>query len=174
MAGVAYAVYDLYASSYTLDLEFMIVKAVLIGGVALAFTFYGGIGQADAIALALIAADPNRLSPITVLLPTAIIALAHIGYEFGVGNARGAKTIPMQQFLREQRWIPKAIVEDGRRTEVKNDVNVAREEVQASGKTDAKVEVRYGVPTVAYLGAGYLVYLAYLLLFNYTTFANLP
>jgi Flp pilus assembly protein protease CpaA len=174
LAGVAYVVYSLYASSSTLDLEFLVVKVVLIGGISLAFTFLGGIGQADAIALTLVAADPYSLSPLIALFATAIIALIHIGYEFAVGNARGAKTIPMAQFLREQRWIPKAIVSDETRMEVSSDVNVAREEVEAAGKPDAMVEVRYGVPTVAYLGVGYVAYLAYLLAFNYSAFASLP
>jgi len=174
LAGVAYVVYSLFASSLTQDLEFVVLKVALIGGIALAFAFFGGIGQADAIALAFLAADPYSLSPLIALFATSIIALIHIGYEFGVGNARGAKTIPMAQFLREQRWIPKAIVSDGTRAEVNNDVNVAREEVEAAGKPDAMVEVRYGVPTVAYLGVGYVIYLTYLLAFNYSAFASLP
>ena len=174
IAGVAYVVYSLLASSLTEDLEFVVVKVALIGGIALAFAFFGGIGQADAIALAFLAADPYTLSPLIALFATSIVALIHIGYEFAAGNARGAKTIPMAQFLREQRWIPKAIVSDGTRAEVSNDVNVAREEVEAAGKPDAMVEVRYGVPTVAYLGVGYVVYLAYLLALNYSAFASLP
>ncbi len=174
MAGVGYAVYSLYASSMTLELEFVVLKVALIGGIALAFTFMGGIGQADAIALAFVAADPYPLSPLTALFATAVVALIHIGYEFAVGNARGAKTIPMAQFIREQRWIPKAILSDGTRTEVSSDVNVAREEVEAAGKPEGMVEVRYGVPTVAYLGVGYVAYLVYLLAFNYSAFASLP
>jgi hypothetical protein len=34
--------------------------------------------------------------------------------------------------------------------------------------------VTYGVPTVAYLGFGYLVYLVYLVLFGGTAFLSLP
>jgi Flp pilus assembly protein protease CpaA len=174
LVGVGYVVYSLYVNSLTLNLEFLLVKVALIGGIALAFTFLGGIGQADAIALAFVAADPYTVSPLASLFATAIIALAHIAYEFAVGNARGAKTIPMPQFLREQRWIPKAVISNGTRTKVNGDVNVAREEVEAAKKPDAMVEVRYGVPTVAYLGLGYVVYLVYLLGFNYSTFASLP
>ena len=174
IAGVAYVVYSLLASSLTEDLEFVVVKVALIGGIALAFAFFGGIGQADAIALAFLAADPYTLSPLIALFATSIVALIHIGYEFAAGNARGAKTIPMAQFLREQRWIPKAIVSGETRAEVNNDVNVAREEVEAAGKPDAMVEVRYGVPTVAYLGVGYVIYLAYLLALNYSAFTSLP
>lgn len=173
LAGVALVVYSVIVSSSPNPL-FFVVKVALVGGIALGFTLLGGIGQADAIALAFIAADPYPLSPLAPLFATAAIALVHIGYEFAIGNAKGAKTIPMAQFLREQRWIPKAILSDGTRTEVNNDVNVARDEVEAAKKPDAEVEVRYGVPTVAYLGVGYVAYLVYLLAFSYPTFASLP
>jgi len=174
VVGVAYVVYRLYVALPSDSLEFLLVKVLLIGGIAFVFTYIGGIGEADAIAIAFVAADPYTASPLPTLFATAVVALGHIGYEYAVGNARGAKVIPMSQFLREQRWIPKAIVSDDSRVEVNNDVNVAREEVEASQKKDAMVEVRYGVPTVAYLGAGYVIYLVYLLLFNYSAFAALP
>ena len=53
-------------------------------------------------------------------------------------------------------------------------MNVAREEVEAANSPGAQVEVKYGVPTVAYLGIGYVAYIAYLLLFNYQVSASLP
>ena len=174
VVGVGYAGYSLFANSFESQLEFLALKVALIGGIAFAFTYLGGIGEADAIALALLAGDPYSLSPLAALFATAMVALVHIGYEYGVGNARGAKTIPMAQFLREQRWIPKAIIAGESRTEVNSDVNVAREEVEASGDKDAAVDVRYGVPTVAYIGVGYAIYLVSLLTFNYSTFLALP
>lgn len=169
LAGAAYVVYLEFP-----NLGLLIIKVALVGGIALAFTLTGGIGQADAIALAIIAVDPYQLSPILPLFGAAMVALAHIGYEFFTGNARGTKTIPMEKFLREQRWIPKAIVSEGGRTEVNKDVNVAREEVEARKDPQASVEVAYGVPTVAYLGVGYLIYLVYLLVFNQPAFLSLP
>jgi hypothetical protein len=174
LIGSGYVVYSYYAFQTMQGLEFLIVKIVLIGGIALAFAFFGGIGQADAIAIAFIAADPYPLSPVPPLFASAFVALSHIGYEYAVGNARGGRTIPMQQFLREQRWIPKAVIADGVRTEVDRDVNVAREEVEAKKLPDATVEVSYGVPTVAYLGIGYVAYLVYLFLFNFQVFLSLP
>jgi hypothetical protein len=174
LVGAGYVVYSYYAFQTTQGLEFLIIKIVLIGGIALAFAFCGGIGQADAIAIAFVAADPYPLSPVPPLFAGAFVALSHIGYEYAVGNARGGRKISMQQFLREQRWIPKAIIADGIRTEVNRDVNVAREEVQAKNLQDASVEVSYGVPTVAYLGIGYVAYLVYLVLFNLPAFLSLP
>lgn len=173
VAGFAYVLYSFYVGAVP-DFWFYFVKLVMIGGVALGFTFFGYVGQADGIAIALVAADPYMLSPLLPLLAAAVVALGHIGYEFGVGNARGTKTIPMAQFLKEQRWIPKAVTSGGTRTEVSSDVNVAREEVEASGNPDAAVEVKYGVPTVAYLGIGFAAYVAYLIVFNYAAFVSIP
>lgn len=172
--GVAYVVYSYFLGATTLGFEFYLVKVVLLGGIALAFTYFGLVGQADGIAIAFVAADPYALSPIVPLFAAAVVALFHILYEYLSGNAGGGKVIPMEQFLREQRWIPKAVVSDGVRKEVSRDVNVAREEVEAAGKPGATVEVRYGVPTVAYLGVGYVAYLFYLVAFNYPAFAGLP
>ncbi len=172
--GVAYVVYWLVAVSTTAGLEFFLLKVALVGGIAVVFTFFGGIGQADAIAIALVAGDPYPPSPLLPLFAGAAIALVHIGYEYLIGNAKGGRTIPMEQFLKEQRWIPKAILADGARTEVSSDVNVAREEVEAAGKPGAEVEVKYGVPTVAYLGLGYIAYIVYMILLNYPTFVSLP
>jgi hypothetical protein len=167
--GAAYSIYWAYP-----NLEFPLVKLAIVGGVALAFVLLGGVGQADAIGLALIAADPYSLSPIIPLVGAAIVAVCHIAYEFLVGNARGTKTIPLDKFLREQRWIPKAVVSGGVRTEVSKDVNDAREDVQAKAKPGDSVEVTYGVPTVAYLGLGYVGYLVYLLAANPHVFFALP
>jgi hypothetical protein len=169
IAGAAYAVYSAYP-----DLAFPVLKLALVGGIALAFLLYGGIGQADAIALALIAADPYRVPLVFPLIGAAVVALAHTAYEFAVGNARGVLTIPMEKFLREQRWIPKAVIYNGVRKEVGRDVNTARDEVEANYKPGTSVEVTYGVPTVAYLGIGYVAYLVCLLLFNQAAFFSLP
>lgn len=174
LAGAAYVAYSFYESASSPNLEYLLLKVGFVGGVALVFIFFGGIGQADGIAMAFVAADPYILSPLAPLFAAAVVALVHIGYEFAVGNAKGGRTIPMAQFLREQRWIPKAILSEGTRTEVDSDVNLAREEVEAANKPDAMVEVRYGVPTVAYLGIGYVAYLVYLVAFSYAAFASLP
>jgi Flp pilus assembly protein protease CpaA len=173
-AGVVYIFYTFYTTGLPLGLEFLLLKLALVGGIALAFAFFGGIGEADAIAIAFVAADPYPLSPLPPLFATAVVSLVHIGYEYAVGNARGDRLIPMEQFLKEQRWIPRAIVSEGARTEVSSDVNVARDEVVAANKPEARVEVRYGVPTVAYIGAGYAIYLVYLLAFNSSAFLSLP
>lgn len=172
--GAAYVLYWVYTQQTPVDMEFFILKVALVGGVGAVFTLIGSIGEADAIAMALVAADPWILSPFAPLIGAAALALSHIGYEFAIGNARGTKTIPMERFLKEQCWIPGAIVSEEGRTEVSDDVNVAREEVEASGKQGASVEVKYGVPTVAYLGAGYLAYVVYLIVANHAVFAALP
>lgn len=167
--GVAYSIVVAFPS-----IELLVVKVGLVGAVALAFTYFGAIGQADAIALVFVAADLNPASPIIPLIGTAAAAGVHIGYQYAVGNAKGVKTIPVQKFKEEQRWIPKAVISDGVRAEVSDDVNLAREEVSLKSKEGSLVEVTYGVPTVAYLGVGYLMYVLYLVLFATRTFVALP
>lgn len=172
LAGVAYIFYVEFVTGSGLELE--VARVALVGGIAFAFAFLGGVGQADAIAIAFVAADPYPLSPIPPLFAAGAIALAHIGYEYMAGNAKSGQVIPIEKFLREQRWIPKALVKDGVRTEVSRDVNVARDEVEAKQSPGAAVEVAYGVPTAAYLGLGYAAFLVYLLVFNLTAFVSLP
>lgn len=167
--GVGYSILVGFPS-----VELQVVKVALVGGIALAFTLLGQVGQADAIALAVIAGDPSPLSPILPLVFTGVVAGIAIGVQFTKGNARGTKSIPIEQFLKEQRWIPRAVVVAGRRIEVDSDVNVAREEVAAKFGPGAVVEVVYGVPTVAYIGLGYVAFLLYLLAFAPQAFLSLP
>jgi len=169
LLGAVYAFYSLYPA-----VEFLAVKIGLVGVIALIFTFLGYMGQADGIAFAFLAADPLPLSPIPPLFGTAVVALGHIGYEYAWGDARGTLTIPIERFLKEQKWIPKAVISNGSRKEVDRDVNVARELVAKDRADGAMVEVTYGVPTVAYLGLGYLAFLVYLLVFNQAVFLALP
>ena len=169
LMGSAYAIYSMFP-----NLELELIKLGLIGGIALLFAYLGAVGQADSIALVFLAADPYRFSPILPLFGAAAVALGHIGYEATRGNVWGSKTIPMERFLKEQKWIPKAVIANGVREEVSSDVNVARDEVETNQKHGAMVEVKYGVPTVAYLGIGYLAYLAFLLVFNQAVLLSLP
>jgi Flp pilus assembly protein protease CpaA len=152
--------------SYPATELFQLAKVAVIGGIALGFAYMGGIGEADAIAMAVLACDPYPLSPILPLVASGVVAASHIAYELAAGNAGRKKTIPIEQFLKEQRWIPKGMTVDGQRVEVSDDVNDARDEVEAKQKPGASVEVSYGVPTVAYLGAGYALFLVYLFIFN--------
>lgn len=169
LVGVGYAFYSLFPA-----VEFLAGKVALVGGVALAFTLLGYMGQADGIAFALIAADPFLLSPIPALFGTAVVALAHIGYVYVTGEGRGTHTISIDRFLKEQKWIPKAVIVNGTREELDSDVNIARDLVAKDRVEGSMVEVTYGVPTVAYLGLGYLAFVVYLVLFNRAAFFALP
>ena len=169
LVGAAYVIYSLIP-----NIELQLIKLTLIGGIALVFALLGAVGEADSIALVFIAADPYRLSPILPLVFGACIALGHIVYEVATGNAGGLKTIPIERFLKEQKWIPEAVLVDGVREEVDSDVNVARDEVEAKMRPGAMVEVKYGVPYVAYLGIGYVAFLVYLLALHSSVFFSLP
>jgi len=168
LVGAAYAVYSKFP-----HIGVELVWLGLIGGIALLFAFLGLLGQADSIALVFLAASPYELLPIFPLIAGAAVAIVHIGYEVATGNARGTKTIPIERFLKEQKWIPDAVITDGVREKVDSDVNIARDEVVAKQKTGAMVEVKYGVPTVAYLGVGYIACVVYLLAFGQTVLTSL-
>jgi len=156
------------------DLIFQLaVKMLIIGVIGIFFTIYGALGQADAIALFVLSSDPYYVSPLLAFIASALIALGHISY-IHFSNKGGIKVIPMEQFKKEECWIPRAIIVNGERIDVSRDVNKARDEVLSKQPSDAKVEVTYGVPTVAYLALGYVFFLIYLVLFNYGSFLSLP
>jgi hypothetical protein len=162
------------------SMDFLLVARItLIGVIAFAFTWFGFIGQADAIALALVASDPTPYAPIPVLLGTGVVAIAHIGYLYVKGTARKSHMVTLHEFRTQAKWIPKALVVNGVRREIASDVNVSRElaeEHATAGPDDAAtmVEVQYGVPQVTYIAAGFVLYLAYLLIFQPSLFFALP
>jgi Flp pilus assembly protein protease CpaA len=157
----------------------LVARITLIGVIAFAFAWFGFIGQADAIALTLISSDPTPFAPIPVLLATGVVALAHIGYLYANGTTRKPKVITLQEFRTQAKWIPKALIVNGERREITNDVNVSRElaeEHASAGPEDATtmVEVQYGVPQVTYIAAGFVVYVAYLAIFQPHLLTALP
>jgi hypothetical protein len=149
----------------------LLARITLIGVIAFAFTWFGLIGQADAIALALVASDPTPFAPIPVLLGTGVIAIAHIAYLYVKGTARKSHVISLDEFRTQAKWIPKALIINGERREITNDVNVSREKAEehaTAGEETATtmVEVQYGVPQVTYIAAGFVLYLIYLAIFQ--------
>ena len=156
------------------DLEFDAIRVLLLGGIAFAMVRFGVLGEADLIALVFFAADPYALGVFFAVIGAVLVLVPHLAYVLLTGEGRGSHIIPVAQFLREQKWIPKATVVEGVRREVDSDVNRAREEVEGLQKEGMQVEVVYGVPDVLYFGIGYVIYLAYLVLFNYPLFSSLP
>ena len=149
----------------------LLARITLIGILAFAFAWFGFIGQADAIALTLVSSDPTPYAPIPVLLATGVVAIVHILYLYAKGTARKPRLVTLEEFRTQAKWIPKALVVDGVRREITNDVNVSRElaeEHAKSGPQDATtmVEVQYGVPQVTYIAAGFVAYLVFLAIFE--------
>ncbi len=159
---------------FTTQLTFTLVKIGIVGIFALAFTRYGAIGEADLIAFLIITADPAPFSVVFALGAAGIIIAAHIAYLYSIGYVGKTFQIPVEQFEREKKWIPKAIVSGGVRTPLGRNVNTAREEAVAKAGPGVMIEVTYGVPDVTYLGAGYLAFLTYLVIFNWGLFLTLP
>jgi hypothetical protein len=152
----------------------LLVRILIIGGIAFAVTFFGYVGQADSIAFVLVVADPTPLAPLPVLFAIAAVSLSHIAYLYIAGLTGKDKVISIQQFKAEARWIPKAVVVGGVRRDVEDDVNFSREEVDKITDESATVEVQYGVPTVAYIAVGYVIYIVYLAIFQTHILTSLP
>ena len=169
IVGVGIALY-FYPSQ---DLS-MLIRIGLIGAIALVVTRYGFVGEADGIAFVLVVADPAPLAPLPVLFAIAAVALSHIGYLYATGLAGKDKAITISQFRAEARWIPKAVLLGGEKREVDKNVNLSREDVEKVTDEKAMVEVQYGVPTVAYIAGGYLIYLVYLAVFQTGFLLHLP
>jgi hypothetical protein len=169
IVGVALALY--YVPSEDLIL---LVRIGIIGAIALVITRYGLVGEADGIAFVLVVADPTPLAPLPVLFAVAAVALSHIVYLYATGLAGKNKVISISQFRREARWIPKAVMIGEEKKEVDSNVNISREDVEKVTDASAMVEVQYGVPTVAYIAAGYMIYLAYLAIFQTSVLLSLP
>jgi hypothetical protein len=174
IAGTAIVFYSLATTGHYADLEFDVIRILLIGGMAFVMVYFGMLGEADLIALVFFAADPYVFGVLFALIGAVIVLVPHLAYVMLTGEGRGSHVIPVSQFLREQKWIPRATMVDGVRQEVDSDVNKAREEVEGLQKEGMQVEVVYGVPDVLYFGLGYILYLGYLVLFNYALFSSLP
>ena len=173
-AGVIYVIYNLLSASDSLGLQFELVKLGLAGIIILFLYYFGVVGEADLIVLFFFFADPYALGFFVAAILAAVVILAHLVYRIARKEAIGTTTIPIGQFLREPFWVPIAMIQNGLRVEVESDVNVAREQVEAKQQTGMMVEVKYGTPTAAYLGIGYILYVVGLVLFSYTAFATVP
>ena len=167
--GVALALYLVPSQDVLL-----LIRIAIIGAIALFVTWYGFVGEADGIAFVLVVADPTPLAPLPVLFAIAAVALCHIGYLYAAGMTGRDKVVPIAQFRREARWIPKAVIVGGERKDVDSNVNVSREDVEKVTDETAVVEVQYGVPTVAYIAGGYVIYLVYLAIFQSGALLGLP
>ena len=174
IAGTALIFYSLATTGQLADLEFDAIRILLLGGVAFVMVYFGALGEADLIALVFFAADPYALGVFFAIIGAVVVLVPHLAYVLLSGEGRGSHVIPVARFLKEQKWIPRATVVEGVRHEVDTDVNRAREEVEETQKEGMEVEVVYGVPDVLYFGLGYIIYLAYLALFNFGLFSSLP
>ena len=151
-----------------------LVKLSFVALIVVVATWYGTLGQADLIAFVVVGADPALLSLTLTLGAAAIALVTHVGYLYLRGQIGRSLEIPVSQFEKEWKWIPKAVISAGVRTEVGRDVNEAREEALAKAVEGSTVEVKYGVPTVAYLGLGYFAFLVYALISNFQFFLTFP
>jgi len=130
---------------------FLIVRIVAVGSIALIVARRGFIGEADGIAILLLVADPAPLSPLPALFAVAAVTLCSVGYLHAKGIMGKDRTITLEQFKSEAKWVPKG---------------ASRASIEKAMDEKMMVEVQYGVPLVAYIASGYMIYLVYLAIFQ--------
>ena len=166
--GGLLSVFELWTSELYIIKTVLFVSAVLIAmkGIPL-LTGYSGLssGDADLIALILIALDPLFLTMFATPTLTGIAILVTLTYLYRRKEWPGTLTVDAEQFKREQKWIPVAMISGGKRTKINEDVNRARETVEETLKEGDLVEVRYGLATVTLWAVGYVTFLLGLALF---------
>jgi Flp pilus assembly protein protease CpaA len=172
--GVAIIMYEAFRSPGSPLLETELLKLGFAAALVVVLYYFGAVGEADLIALAFFFADPYLWSFFFAMVGVAVVMGSHIVYRLLKSRPIRTVVIPVDQFVREPFWVPVATIFDGMREEVSADVNFAREEVEAKKKEGMLVEAKYGTPTLAYYGIGYILYLLALLAFNYSLFASLP
>lgn len=173
VVGVAYGLYYLRS-----EILVLLIPIALIGAIAMGAAWYGAVGEADGIAFLLVVAGIVPVGLVPGLLEVfvgVIVALGvHVGYLYFKGLVGHPRTIPIAQFRKEPNWIPKALIVGGERKEVVKDVNISRESLDSVTDEGAMVEVQYGVPTVAYIAAGYVAYVVFLAIFQSGSLFSLP
>ena len=141
-------------------------SVAVVGVIAFFITRAGLLGQADGIAFVFMLADPAPYAPLPILISVATVTVAHISY-LSITHKTGRQTISLDKFKSEAQWIPRAVIDAaGKVVPVVNNVNLSREYVETLPDKDVKVQVQYGAPTVSYIAVGYVIYIAYLALFQ--------
>jgi hypothetical protein len=173
LIGVVYGLYYLRS-----ELLVLLIPIALIGAIAMGAAWYGAVGEADGIAFVLVIGGIAPLGLVPGLLEVfvgVLVALGlHVGYLYLKGMVGKPRVIPISQFRKEANWIPRAVIIGGERKEVVKDVNVSRESIESVTDETAMVEVQYGVPTVAYIAAGYVAYIVFLAVFQSGSLFSLP
>ncbi|MDG6918584.1 MAG: hypothetical protein JRN62_04005 [Nitrososphaerota archaeon] len=165
IAGAAMALYWSYANLPSALFYVELFKLGMFSAIGVAFARLGHVGQADAIALVLIGADPYVMS-FSVLLVAMVVAAFHAVAAYKEGLMKSDLMIPIEQFKAQKQWLPVGIeAGDGQTISVATDVNISREDVLSKAPPGSRVMVRYGLPVVTYISIGYMVYLAFSLVF---------
>lgn len=160
--GIVGAVISLYWCYSNLPGQFFYIELFKLGmfsSIGIGFAVLGYVGEADAVALVLIGADPYLLS-FAVLVIAMIIAGIHVMSVYRKGLLKTGLLIPVEQFESQNQWLPLAIVNNGQTIDISNNVNVSREDVIAKAPPSSQVMVQYGLPVVTYISLGYIAYLA--------------
>nr|WP_276977289.1 hypothetical protein [Ferrimicrobium acidiphilum] len=158
IAGGIMSIYWCYANLPGTLFYIEIFKFGMFSAIGVVFVLLGYAGQADAIAMMVIGADPYLLS-FLALVVAAAVAAGHLVGVYRKGFLKGGLSIPIEQFKAQKQWLPMMIVNAGQTIDITQDVNISREDVMSKAPPGSTVLVQYGLPVVTYIAIGYIAYL---------------
>ncbi len=175
--GGALTVFELWTSELYVVKTILFVTAILVAikGVPL-ITGNRALssGDADLIALILVALDPLFLTMLVTPLLAGVVMAFTVAYLYVRKEWPGKSTVSADRFRREHKWIPVAIISGDKKTEIDEDVNSGRELVEETLTETDRVEVTYGLPNVTFWAIGYGAFMVGLALFYPGLLASTP
>lgn len=142
------------------------ILLIFVVGSILAYLKF--IGQADVIAFIFAFSDSYSLaSPITfmfILLCVIFINFVYVSQKFK------STIISISEFRRKPHWIPVNF----NNVPLYRNINNRRDILFDVTNRDTKISVVYGHPFVLYIAESYIIYLIYLILFQYKFIVQTP
>ncbi len=136
---------------------FSLAKVGIFGALGSLAIILGLFGQADGLTIIAMAVGTSTLSPIPQMFAAAMVAVAHIGYlVIRHGSLKIEKTMPVEEAIKQNVWIPLEVTCDGVVTELESSPEKAWDALQGYLGKNATVKTSYGVPFAGYLAIGYL------------------
>jgi len=137
---------------------FSLAKVGIFGALGALSIIFGIFGQADGLTIIAMAVGTSTFSPLPQMLAGALVAIAHICYLLvRHGSLKIEKTMPVEEAIKQNVWIPLEVTCDGRTVELDASPEKAWDSLEGYVGKNATVKTSYGVPFAGYLAVGYLL-----------------
>jgi hypothetical protein len=137
---------------------FSLAKVGIFGALGALSIIFGLFGQADGLTIIAMAVGTSVFSPIPQMFAAAVVAMSHILYlAVRHGSLKIEKTMPVEEAVKQNTWIPLEVTCDGQMVELDNSPEKAWNALEGYLGKGATVKASYGVPFAGYLAVGYLV-----------------